>query len=219
MDKQYAAPAAEIWFVVDTSGSMGGGQRAIEHVRPAIRRALVEAGEVLSDDDDGDHIGYRLVRFSNGAEWLVGRPIPLHSPTSASLESFYLPQLHAGGRTELGKALGLVAAEIEARAPGDTTPLVVVVITDGQPTDDWRRGLVRLGEALTRDEGDGFSFVGVALGADADWEVLRDVAGAFPLTRRAISRVDDPLTLCVSLPAEVRFGLRRALNRPAGVPA
>ncbi|HGW1602331.1 TPA: VWA domain-containing protein [Klebsiella pneumoniae] len=107
-----------------------------------------------------------VITFSSSAH----QAVPL-----TDLLSFNLPSLTASGTTALGEALSLIANRIDsevmkttADTKGDWRPLVFLM-TDGAPTDDWRKGLndfkaVRKGVV-----------VACAAGHDADTSVLKEI--------------------------------------------
>lgn len=79
-----------------------------------------------------------IITFDNNARQLV----PL-----TDLASFQVPELKASGATALGEALDLLAKCIDREVATTTTERkgdwkpIVFIITDGVPTDDWRKGL------------------------------------------------------------------------------
>lgn len=98
---------------------------------------------------------------------LLVRPYLLQSP------QFQSPSFSASGTTALGEALSLTANRIDAEVQkttaetkGDWRPLVFLM-TDGGPTDDWRKGL---NEFKAAKKG---VVVACAAGHDADTDVLR----------------------------------------------
>lgn len=91
------------------------------------------------------------------------------------LMAFQEPALQASGATALGDALALTADRIEsevqkttADSKGDWKPLVFLM-TDGGPTDDWRRGLGRFRAVKTG------MVVACAAGSSANTDVLREI--------------------------------------------
>jgi len=63
------------------------------------------------------------------------------------LALFQMPDIQANGSTAFGEALALVAQRVDAEVAkstpdvkGDWKPLVFIM-TDGEPTDDWQKGL------------------------------------------------------------------------------
>ncbi len=91
------------------------------------------------------------------------------------LLNFNLPSFSASGTTALGEALSLTANRIDAEVQkttaetkGDWRPLVFLM-TDGGPTDDWRKGL---NEFKAAKKG---VVVACAAGHDADTGVLKEI--------------------------------------------
>ena len=91
------------------------------------------------------------------------------------LTDFQSPDLRATGTTALGAALGLLArtsdTEVKkstAEQKGDWRP-VVFIMTDGEPTDDWRNGLA---EFKKRKFG---IVVACAAGQGANTTVLKEI--------------------------------------------
>jgi uncharacterized protein YegL len=91
------------------------------------------------------------------------------------LTDFQVPDLRATGTTALGAALGLLARTSDtdvkkstAEQKGDWRP-VIFLMTDGEPTDDWRNGLA---EFKKRKFG---IVVACAAGQGANTTVLKEI--------------------------------------------
>ena len=91
------------------------------------------------------------------------------------LVAFQPPQIDAGSTTSLGAALKLTRDCIErevrkttADAKGDWKPLVFLM-TDGQPTDDWKKGLADFRQARTG------MVIACAAGQGADTDTLKQI--------------------------------------------
>jgi uncharacterized protein YegL len=98
------------------------------------------------------------------------QPVPL-----TELASFQMPSIAATGVTELGAALALLGDRIEAEVgkttaevKGDWKPLIFIM-TDGVPTDDWKKGLDRLKKVRTG------MIVACAAGQGADTVLLKQI--------------------------------------------
>jgi len=122
-----------VYLVLDTSGSMTG--EPIEAVKNGLTTLLTA---LRSDPHALETAFLSIITFDSDAKQIV----PL-----TDLASFQEPNLTAQGTTSLGEALSLVSAcidrEVKKSTPeqkGDWKPLVFFM-TDGQPTDDWQRGL------------------------------------------------------------------------------
>jgi uncharacterized protein YegL len=153
-----------IYLVFDTSGSMNG--EAIAAVNTGMQ-TLVSA---LRQDPYALETAYLcVIGFDTDARVI--------SPL-AEVAMFQPPALKASGLTSLGAALALlaerIAADVVKNTPsqkGDWKPLVFLM-TDGEPTDDWRPGLARLKEVPTG------VVVACAAGPHASTEVLQQITEA-----------------------------------------
>jgi len=151
-----------VYLILDTSGSMSG--EPIEQVKNGVQ--MLVAG--LRQDPYALETAYLgVITFDSAAKEVV----PL-----TELTAFQPPAIVASGATSLGAALSLVAdsaknnvAKSTAAQKGDWRPMVFI-LTDGQPTDDWQKGLARF-----KQEKWG---VVVACAVDsADTSVLKQIAG------------------------------------------
>ncbi|EFA47090.1 von Willebrand factor type A domain protein [Yersinia pestis KIM D27] len=122
-----------VYLLLDTSGSMTG--EPIEAVKNGVQMLL----STLRQDPYALETAYvSVITFDSSAR----QAVPL-----TDLLNFKLPELVANGTTALGDALSLTAKcignEVQkttADTKGDWRPLVFIM-TDGSPTDDWRKGL------------------------------------------------------------------------------
>jgi len=106
----------------------------------------------------------RAIRFADHAEWHIGTPVAIEALTWTDLE--------ANGLTALGSALELVASQLTVAAmPPRGLPPVLVLVTDGAPTDDYRQGLRQL---LSEPWGKHAVRVAIAIGDDAQLSVLEE---------------------------------------------
>ncbi|EIC23040.1 vWA domain-containing protein [Thiorhodovibrio frisius] len=150
-----------VYLLLDTSGSMSG--EPIEAVKNGVQ-VLVST---LRQDPYALETAYlSVITFDSTAH----QAIPL-----TELSNFQPPPLNATGTTALGEALELLAERIDAEvarttadAKGDWKPLVFIM-TDGSPTDDWRKGLDRFKLARTG------VVVACAAGHGADQTILKQI--------------------------------------------
>src|SRR5207253_928211 len=119
-------------------------------------------------DNPTAHVLVRALRFSTGAAW--------HIPVPTPVAEFTWTDLSADGTTDLGRALTVLADELKTPPmPDRALPPVVVLLTDGEPTDDWQGGLDTL---LQQDWGRKAIRIAVAIGRDANVEMLQQFAGS-----------------------------------------
>ncbi|MCL2665236.1 MAG: VWA domain-containing protein [Defluviitaleaceae bacterium] len=160
-----------IW-IADCSGSMDGEK--IQTLNYAIRQTIPDMRKE-ADDNPNASLMVRAVKFSDGASW--------HVATATPIDQFNWTDLTAGGVTSLGMALDLVAAELNS-FPTDTKrlPPVLVLLTDGQPTDDYKKGIDSL---LNTPWGKKAVRIAIAIGKDTDLDVLGQFTGNSELVLEA----------------------------------
>ena len=153
-------PLHFIW-IADCSGSMSeaGKIQALNH---AIEEALPHLRDAAASHPQVD-MRMRVLAFASGARWHVADPTPI--------DEFDWPPLTAGGVTDLGAALREVAAQMHA-PPMErrALPPVLVLVSDGEPTDDFAGGLAAL---LNSTWGSKAVRMAIAIGRDANLDVLQ----------------------------------------------
>ncbi len=158
-----ARPLQFIW-IADCSGSMSG--KKIEALNFGIREAIQPMREV-ADENPNAQVSVRAIKFSDGAQWHVSQPTKIHD--------FKWPDLTADAVTDMGKALHLVADALKtSNMPERGLPPVLVLLSDGQPTDDFNGGLKAL---MDQPWGAKAVRIAIAIGDDADLEVLQKFIG------------------------------------------
>lgn len=124
-------PMHFIW-IVDCSGSMTENAK-IQILNNAVREAIPHMQKEAEDNPHAD-ILVRVIRFSTGAQWVTNAPIPV--------SQFKWTDLEAEGETAMGKAFSMVADYLKIPPMTDRgLPPVLVLVSDGQPTDDYTAGL------------------------------------------------------------------------------
>ena len=157
-------PLHFIW-ICDCSGSMSVGGK-IQTLNTAIREAIPHMKTVAGDNPNASVL-MRAVRFSSGAQWHVPDPMPL--------DGFEWPDLKAEGVTDMGRALHLVAGQLQMPPmPERALPPVLVLITDGQPTDDYVGGIRAV---MAQPWGRKAVRLAIAIGEDADPECMEGFIG------------------------------------------
>lgn len=153
-------PLHFIW-ILDCSGSMSVDGK-IQQLNVAIHDALPHM-RTVADENPNARVLVRVLTFSSGARWHVAAPTPL--------EDFKWTDIEAAGVTDLGKGLLMVAEQLrippmESRA----LPPVLVLVSDGHPTDDYKSGLKAIKE---QEWGKKAVRIAIAIGGrDADTDVL-----------------------------------------------
>jgi len=121
----------------------------------------------VADENPNAQVLVRAIKFSNGAQWHISQP--------TQIQDFKWSDLNADGVTDLGKALRLLADQLRIPPMSERAlPPVLVLASDGQPTDDFAGGLKAVmdlpwGKKAVR--------VSIAIGADADLDVLEKFIG------------------------------------------
>lgn len=153
-------PLHFIW-IADCSGSMAVDGK-IQSLNTAIKEAIPSMQDV-ADENPNAQVLVRAVRFSDGAQWHVSQP--------TDIVDFKWEDLTAGGVTAMGRALTIVADQLKIPPMTDRAlPPVLVLISDGQPTDDFNLGLQAL---MNEPWGRKAVRIAIAIGEDADQEVLK----------------------------------------------
>jgi uncharacterized protein YegL len=156
-------PLHFIW-ICDCSGSMSGDK--IQTLNFAIREAIPEMRKV-ADENPNAQVLVRALRFSNGAQWVIPTPTPV--------ADFKWTDLSTDSVTDMGKALSMVAEQLKIPPMTDRAlPPVLVLLSDGQPTDDFNAGLKAL---LGQPWGKKAVKIAIGIGADADNDVLQKFIG------------------------------------------
>ncbi len=116
-------------FLVDCSssmlqmGKMDSLNKAISDAIPHMKR--------VADDNPNATIRIRAIKFSSGASWHIEEPIPV--------DEFEWRDLKASGVTDMGSAFELLTEALDVKNMAERAlPPVLVLISDGQPTDDYK---------------------------------------------------------------------------------
>ncbi len=138
----------------------------IQSLNTAIKEAIPNM-QAVADENPNAQVLVRAVRFSTGAQWHVSQP--------TEVADFRWEDLTAAGVTDMGKALSMVAEQLRIPPMVERAlPPVLVLISDGQPTDDYASGLKAL---MDQPWGRKAVRIAIAIGEDADTEVLQKFIG------------------------------------------
>lgn len=157
-------PLHFIW-IADCSGSMCYDSK-IQSLNNAIKEAIPHMKRV-ADENPYAQVLVRAIKFSTGAQWHISQSTPI--------SNFIWKDLSASGTTDMGKALSILADQLKIPPMTDRAlPPVLVLISDGQPTDDFEGGL----DALMRQPwGKKAVRIAIAIGKDANYGVLQKFIG------------------------------------------
>jgi uncharacterized protein YegL len=148
-------------LLADCSGSMNIDGK-IQALNNAVREAIPHMQAVANENPNAE-ILVRAIKFSDSAEW--------HIPTPTPIENFQWKDLTSGGLTDMGEALNLLSEELKIPPMSDRAlPPVLVLISDGLPTDDINNGLKTL---MALPWGKKSVRIAIAVGEDADQEILQ----------------------------------------------
>ncbi|MGI6501682.1 MAG: vWA domain-containing protein [Anaerostipes sp.] len=170
---ELASRPLHFFWMVDCSGSMyGEGKMGI--VNNAIQECIPEMASVAENNPNAQLL-IRALQFSTGASWITANPVPV--------EDYGWEDLEANGVTDLGKAFELLSAQLSIPPmPSRALPPVVVLLSDGQPTDDYKMGLDKLKELPWFKKA---VKIAISIGQDADDDVLMEFTGNKELVLQA----------------------------------
>jgi len=208
-------PLHFIW-IADCSGSMSVDGK-IQSLNTAIREALPHM-RAVADENPNAEVLVRALAFASGAQWQVSQP--------TAVADFKWTDLQTNGLTDMGLGLRMVAEQLRMPPMTDRAlPPVLVLISDGQPTDDFTGGLAAL---MQEPWGKKAVRIAIAIGEDADTEVLQRFIGHTELKPlqannpetlvRHIKWVSTAVLKSASAPASQAVGLAAGLNVPIPAP-
>lgn len=174
-----------VFVCVDVSESMAGD--AITAMRDGMLMLL----QALKKDPMVIEIGALSV-ISFGGKAKVEVPL-------SSVLDVRIPSLDLSSGTSLGKAFELLTSEINSQVTkttremrGDYRP-IVFLITDGQPTDDWRFGYAKFKKCYPS-----VSIHAVGCGDDVDFSILREITPNTYVMRDMTAEAFGKLFQCVT---------------------
>lgn len=174
---ELASRPLHFFWIVDCSGSMYGDK--IATVNNAIQETIPMMQDAASENPNAQFY-VRTLKFSSGATWVSSSPVPVND--------FVWEDLEADGVTDMGKAFELISAQLGIPPMSDRAlPPVIVLLSDGQPTDDYKKGLDML---LKQPWGKKAVRVAISIGQDADDDVLTEFTGNRELVLQANNASD-----------------------------
>jgi uncharacterized protein YegL len=162
---ELASRPLHFFWICDCSGSMQADGK-IQSLNNAIKEALPHMLHAAEENPNAQ-VFVRAARFSDGAQWHVAMPTPV--------ADFRWNDLKAGGMTDMGKAIRMVAEQLRIPPMSDRAlPPILVLVSDGQPTDDYAAAMREL---LDLPWGKRAVRIAVAIGVDADHDALQVFVG------------------------------------------
>ena len=152
-----------IFFLVDTSKSMEGSKlESLNRVMGDILPELIGVGEAGTD------VKVAVMSFSSGCEWITPEPVLIE-------EYQRWENLRADGVTDLGDACEELCQKLSRnsflRAPSLSYAPVIFLMTDGYPTDNYKKGF----EMLKKNRWFQYGLkIALAIGSNVDLDVLRE---------------------------------------------
>lgn len=157
-------PLEFIWLA-DCSISMRNSGK-IEALNEAIKKAIPHMRDVAYENPNAQ-VFIRAIKFSSGASWHIEESVPV--------EAFEWSDLDVQGVTDLGAALRLLKQALRVSEMSERAlPPVVVLISDGQPTDDYKAALAELMEEPWAVKA---VKIAIAIGRSANKRVLKEFCG------------------------------------------
>ncbi|MBL9042736.1 MAG: VWA domain-containing protein [Myxococcales bacterium] len=160
-----AARPLPVILLADVSGSMAAAGK-IDSLNQAVREMVAAFAE---EDRSRAIITVGVITFGSGGAKLHQPLCPAHEMTWQGLA--------AAGNTPLGAALNLATElmEDQAQIPSRAYRPTVVLVSDGQPNDEWEEPLARLHSSPRASKAERFA---LAIGDDADCEMLQRFLGS-----------------------------------------
>ncbi len=163
--EEIAKKSMVLFFVIDCSGSMGGSK--IGTVNSVMEELIPEIRGIGGADAD---IKLAVLKFSGGSEWMYDEPV--------SVDEFEWKPLDAENVTDLGDAFTALAGKLSRNefmsSPSLSFAPVMILMSDGYPTDNFEKGLAELQKNKWYAAG---IKAAVAIGEDADLDILARFTG------------------------------------------
>ena len=163
--EEIAKKSMVLFFLIDCSGSMGGSK--IGTVNAVMEELIPEIRGIGGADAD---IKLAVLKFSGGSEWMYNEPV--------SIDSFEWDPIDAENVTDLGSAFNELSAKLSRnefmKSPSLSFAPVMILMSDGYPTDNFEKGLAELQKNRWYSAG---IKAAVAIGEDADLDILARFTG------------------------------------------
>ncbi|WP_424533744.1 NYN domain-containing protein [Sphaerisporangium viridialbum] len=210
-----------LFCLLDCSASMAAGGK-IEALNVVLRGTVAKLRRTAAGEPT-TRLTMGVITFSSEARWHPQRPAPI--------EDLQWQDVTAGGRTNFAAPLSLLTSQLDTlSAMADTLTSVIVLATDGHPTDSNEHWRAALDELDRTPVGRRALRMAIAIGGDADTTMLREylarpdlqpltakdpeeLHAAFQTVSEAVARaIRTPELLTATYPAP------RPLQRPDNSP-
>lgn len=199
---ELATRPLHFFWVVDCSGSMYGEK--IGALNNAIQSTIPEMRDAASNNPNAELL-VRTLKFATGASWVTSTPV--------NIDDFAWNDLDAGGVTDLGAAFEMLSAQLTIPPMTDRAlPPVIVLLSDGQPTDDYKKSLDKL---LHLPWGKKAVRIAISIGQDADDDVLYEFTG----NRELVLQANNPeaLVKCIKWASTAASLVSAPASRPKDI--
>lgn len=163
--EEIAKKSMVLFFLIDCSGSMGGSK--IGTINSVMEELIPELRTIGGADAE---IKIAALKFSGGSEWMYSEPI--------SADDFEWKPLEAENVTDLGSAFTELNSKLSRNSfmssPSLSFAPVMILMSDGYPTDNFEKGLEELKRNRWYNAG---IKAAVAIGEDADFDILSRFTG------------------------------------------
>lgn len=173
-----------IFYVLDTSGSMGG--TPIAQLNMAIEETIRVLNTEVAQKSADVQLKIAVLKFASGASWL-------NPAGPEDVENFIFEPLSAGGLTDVGAALTELDSKLSRKSgylqsmTGAYLP-IIFFMSDGYATDDYQKALAAINQNKWFRRA---TKIGIAMGDSPDCTMIANVVGNV----EAVIRVDDYSTL------------------------
>lgn len=196
---ELASRPLHFFWVVDCSGSMMGDKIATANF--AIKDAIPGMRSAAEENPNAQLL-IRTLRFETGAQWITPSPVPV--------DEFEWEPLELGALTSMGMAFDMLADQLEMPPMSEKAlPPVIVLLSDGNPTDDYKTGLTRL---LNLPWGRKAVKIAIAIGQDVDISILEEFTGNRELVLQANNA--DQLAKMIKWASTVAKQVSSPVSRP-----
>lgn len=163
--EEIAKKSMVLFFLIDCSGSMSGSK--IGTVNAVMEELIPELRGIGGADAD---IKIAVLTFSGGSAWMYDEPV--------SVDEFEWEPIDAENVTDLGSAFTELSAKLSRnefmKSPSLSFAPVMILMSDGYPTDNFEKGLEELKKNRWYAAG---IKAAVAIGEDADFDILARFTG------------------------------------------